>query len=199
MTHNKHRTGLGYNNGVSFHIPGFAKPIKFWRAGFLDGVVLKKVDRWQQCNRVGHVKDWCFDLHLCEHCGKWNHQANRCSKKKSTAREKLSFEWISSWEWTEATKKIYRLYRRICSQWWRIFLTLYPTRGDLLVGGLLQVQVRDVKRVWVNDPHPEPQPQLIELFLSEHFQIWNCSRNCCDNSRVCGHLKTTFFVLGTAI
>ena len=70
MTHNKHRTSLGDNNDVSIHIPDFAKPIKFQSAGFLDGVVPEKVNRCQQCNRVGHVKDWCFDLHLCEHCGK---------------------------------------------------------------------------------------------------------------------------------
>ena len=44
MTHNKHRTGLGYNSDVSFHIPEFAKPIKFRSVGFLDGVALEKFD-----------------------------------------------------------------------------------------------------------------------------------------------------------
>ena len=47
MTHNKHRTGLGYNNDVSFHIPDFVKRIKFQSAGFMDGVVPEKVDRCQ--------------------------------------------------------------------------------------------------------------------------------------------------------
>lgn len=51
-------------------MPDFSKPIKFRGARFLDGFVLEQVDRCPHCNRVGHVKDKCFDLHPCEHCGK---------------------------------------------------------------------------------------------------------------------------------
>ena len=116
MTHNKQKTCLGYNNDVSFHILDFAKPIKFWSDGFLDGVVPEKFDRCQQCNRVGHTKYRCFDLHPCEHCGKKNHESNICSKKKIISREKLSFGWIASCEWTKAAKKIYKSYRWICSR-----------------------------------------------------------------------------------
>ena len=35
LVHNKHRTGLGYDKDVSFHIPDYTKPIIFQSAGFL--------------------------------------------------------------------------------------------------------------------------------------------------------------------
>ena len=35
LVHNKHRTGLGYDNDLSFHIPDYAKPIQFQSAGFI--------------------------------------------------------------------------------------------------------------------------------------------------------------------
>ena len=36
LVHNKHRTGLGYDKDLSFHIPDYAKPIQFQSAGFID-------------------------------------------------------------------------------------------------------------------------------------------------------------------
>ena len=96
------------------------------------------------------MKNHCFDLHPCEHCGKRNHHTNRCSGKKTTAREKVNFRWIASWDWTKIAKKIYRSYRRICS---RVMTSLVVMKGTShpvsdkggMVDGLLQVQVRDVK------------------------------------------------------
>ena len=35
LVHNKHRTGLGYDKDLSFHIPDYAKPIQFHSAGFI--------------------------------------------------------------------------------------------------------------------------------------------------------------------
>ena len=35
LVHNKHRTGLGYDKDVSFHISDYSKPIKFQSVGFL--------------------------------------------------------------------------------------------------------------------------------------------------------------------
>ncbi len=72
ITHNKHIIGFGYNKhirDVSFHLLDFPK----------------------HCNRVGHVKYRCFDLHLYEHYGKCNHSFKKCSIKKNTTREKLNF------------------------------------------------------------------------------------------------------------
>lgn len=76
----------------------------------------EQVDRCQQCNRVGHLKDPCFDINSCENGGKINHHTNRCSKKRTTAREKVNFIWISSCDWMKTTKKIYKSYQRICSR-----------------------------------------------------------------------------------
>ena len=35
LVSNQHRTGLGYDKVVSFHIPDYSKPIQFQSAGFL--------------------------------------------------------------------------------------------------------------------------------------------------------------------
>ena len=35
LVHNKHKTGLGYDKDLSFHIPDYAKPIQFQSAGFI--------------------------------------------------------------------------------------------------------------------------------------------------------------------
>ena len=35
LVHNKHRTGLGYDKDVTFHIPDYTKPIIFQSVGFL--------------------------------------------------------------------------------------------------------------------------------------------------------------------
>lgn len=119
IVHNKNRIGLGYNKDVldvSFHIRDFSKPIQFRSAGFLDDIVPEQIDRYQHCDRVGHVKYWCFDLHLCEHCGKHNHHSNRYSRKNIVAITKLNFGWIASWDWSKTSKKFYRSYHRICSR-----------------------------------------------------------------------------------
>ena len=74
LVHNKHKTGLGYDKDVSFHIPDYTKPIIFQSAGFLyesspeavlDPVPQQQhqIEKCQHCDRVGHMKDHCFDLH----------------------------------------------------------------------------------------------------------------------------------------
>ena len=35
LVHNKHRTSLGYDKDLSFHIPDYSKPIHFQSAGFI--------------------------------------------------------------------------------------------------------------------------------------------------------------------
>ena len=35
LVHNKHKTGLGYDKYLSFHIPDYSKPIHFQSAGFI--------------------------------------------------------------------------------------------------------------------------------------------------------------------
>jgi len=35
LAHNKHKTDLGYENDVSFHIPDYSKPIQFQSVEFL--------------------------------------------------------------------------------------------------------------------------------------------------------------------
>lgn len=35
LVNNKHKTSLGYEKDVSFHIPDYTKPIQFYRAIFL--------------------------------------------------------------------------------------------------------------------------------------------------------------------
>ena len=80
LVHNKHKTSLGYDKDVSFHIPNYSKPIKFQSAGFLydssPSVVPNttplpeqpyQIVKWQHCDQVGHMKDHCFDLHRCKH------------------------------------------------------------------------------------------------------------------------------------
>ncbi|MCY6488113.1 hypothetical protein, partial [Actinobacillus pleuropneumoniae] len=35
LVHNKHKTGLGYDKDLSFHIPDYSKPVQFQSAGFI--------------------------------------------------------------------------------------------------------------------------------------------------------------------
>ena len=79
IVHNKTIIGLWYHRGVLdifFHIPDFYKPIQFHSTIFQDYIVPKQIDQCQHCDRVEHVKDWCFDLHLCGHCGKHDHHVS---------------------------------------------------------------------------------------------------------------------------
>ena len=92
LVHNKHKTGLGYDKDVSFHIPDYTNPIIFQSVGFLydsspavvpDPVLLpqqQQIVKFQHCDRVGHMKDQCFYLHPCKHCGRHTHSSNKCFK-----------------------------------------------------------------------------------------------------------------------
>ena len=107
LVHNKHRTGLGYDKDVSFHIPDYTKPIIFQSAGFFydsspaaipDPVLLpQQIVKCQHCDRVGHMKDHCFDLHPCKHCGRHTYSSDRCFRYKPPARTKIHLGWIASW------------------------------------------------------------------------------------------------------
>jgi hypothetical protein len=118
---NKHRTSIGYEKEVTFHIPDYTKPIQFQSVGFLQeslyspAPVQDKIPKCQHCHQVGHMEDQCFDLHPCEHCGKHNYLSDKCSKRKKPARVKDHYGWITSWQWSSTAKKIYRSYRRIHS------------------------------------------------------------------------------------
>ena len=109
LVHKKHRTGLGYDKDVSFHIPDYTKPIIFQSAGFLydSSPALvpdlapqqqQQIVKCQHCDRVGHMKDHCFDLHPCKHCGRHTHSSDRCFKHKPPARTKIHLGWITSWQ-----------------------------------------------------------------------------------------------------
>ena len=140
LVHNKHRTGLGYDKDLSFHIPDYAKPIQFQSAGFIydsspaphdssalavpDSAPLpqqqqqqkQQIVKCQHCDRVGHLKDHCFDLHPCKHCHKTNHSSHRCFKNKRPARTKIHLGWIASWQWASTAKKIFQTHVRTCSR-----------------------------------------------------------------------------------
>ena len=139
LVHNKHRTGLGYDKDLSFHIPDYAKPIQFQSAGFIhdnssapydssasavpDSAPLPQQQKQQQqqivkcqhCDRVGHLKDHCFDLHPCKHCHKTSHSSHRCFRNKRPARTKIHLGWIASWQWASTAKKIFQTHIRTCS------------------------------------------------------------------------------------
>lgn len=74
----KHWTNLGYEKEVTFHILDYPKPIRFQGVGFLQYHWSShaplphphQIHRLQHCDRVGHMKEQCFELHPCEHCGK---------------------------------------------------------------------------------------------------------------------------------
>ena len=138
LVHNKHRTGLGYDKDLSFHIPDYAKPIQFQSDGFIhdsspaphdslppavpDSAPLpqqqqqQRIVKFQHCDRVGHLKDHCFDLHPCKHCHKTSHSSNRCFKNKHPARTKIHLGWIGSWQWASTAKKIFQTHVRTCSR-----------------------------------------------------------------------------------
>ena len=118
LVHNKHKTGLGYDKDLSFHIPDYAKPIQFQSVGFIhdssptlhdisppvvpDSAPLPQQQQQQQivkcqhCDRVGHVKDHCFHLHPCKRCHKTSHSSNRCFRNKPPTRTNIHLGWITS-------------------------------------------------------------------------------------------------------
>ena len=140
LVHNKHRTGLGYDKDLSFHIPDYAKPIQFQSAGFIhdssaaphdsstsavpDSTLLpqqqqqqqKHIVKCQHYDRVLHFKDHYFDLHPCKNCHKTSHSSQRCFKNKCPARTKIHLGWIASWQWESTTKKIFQTHVRTCSR-----------------------------------------------------------------------------------
>ena len=128
LVHNKHKTGLGYDKDLSFHIPDYANPIQFQSAGFIHDSSLAPHDssppavpdstplphqqqqqkqqfvKCQHCDRVGHLKYHCFDLHPCKPCHKTSHSSNRCFRNKRPARTKIHLGWIASWQWASTSK-----------------------------------------------------------------------------------------------
>ena len=93
--------------------------IQFQSVGLLQessdppALVQENISICQHCQRVGHMKYQCFDLHPCEHCGQHNHPSDRCFKHKRTARVKNHYGWIPCWRWPSIAKKI-------CQSYWRI-------------------------------------------------------------------------------
>lgn len=102
IVHNKHKTDLGYDKKVSFHIPNYSKPIQFQSVGFLkessSSSTLVKSSKCQHCDRVGHMKNQCFDFHPCKHCGKHTHSSDICFILKKPTKEKIQYGWIASWK-----------------------------------------------------------------------------------------------------
>jgi len=138
LVHNKHKIGLEYERKVSFHIPDYSKPIQFQSVGFLQegssspalhdcsplavpysAPLPQQQQQTMKCqhyDRVGHLKDHCFDLHPWKHYHKTNYSSNRCFKNKSTARKKIHLGWIASWQWASIATKIFQSHVRTCSR-----------------------------------------------------------------------------------
>ena len=92
LVHNKYRLGLGYKEVVTFFIPDHSKPIQFQSAGFLNessSSDLPKIVKCQHCDKVGHMKDQCFDLHPCMGCGKRTHCSTKCFLLKKSEKKKM--------------------------------------------------------------------------------------------------------------
>jgi hypothetical protein len=67
----------------------------------------------KHCQRFGHDKSICFDLHPCRFCGKTNHLSVRCQKSK---RKHIHFEWLGNWRWCLEANLLEHSYRRIYTQ-----------------------------------------------------------------------------------
>ena len=128
LVHNKHRTGLGYDKELSFHILDYSKTIKFQSVGFLlDSsplVVLystplpqqqQHIVKFQHYDQVGHMKYHSFDLHPCKHCGWHTDSSHRCFRNKPPARTKIYLGWFASWQWASTAKKMFKSHVRTCS------------------------------------------------------------------------------------
>jgi len=170
LVHNKHITSLGYEKDLSFHIPDYSKPIQFQSVGFihdishpvvLDSAPLPQQQQKQQImkcqhyDRVGHLKDHCFDLHPCKHCHKTSHSSYKCFRNKRLARTKIHLGWIASWQWASTAKKIFqshvRTYSRVLNSLAVEFspsFHLVSDRGGMMVIYKLQ---RKMSQYWVVD------------------------------------------------
>jgi len=105
LVHNNHRTGLGYDKDVSFHILDYSKLVQFHSVGFLHGDSPSpirdstpphsepKFVKFQHCDQVGHMKDHYFDIHPCKHCGECTHSSHRYFKKQASCKNKDS-SWM---------------------------------------------------------------------------------------------------------
>ena len=113
IINNKHRTWLGYENHLTFHIPNYSKPIRFVSARFLHENLISPISvklqsvKCQYFQRIGHMKDQCFDLHPCQHCGKCDHASKKCSKRNKPTRLKIHYGFINPWKWTSTAKKLH--------------------------------------------------------------------------------------------
>jgi hypothetical protein len=103
IINNKHKIDIEYEKDVTFHNLDYTKLIQFQSVGLLqDGShspapVQEKIQKCQHCQRVGHMKEKCFDLHPCKHYKKHNHHSNKCFNNKTSARVKNHYGWITSW------------------------------------------------------------------------------------------------------
>jgi len=86
------RTRLGYDKKVSFFIPNYSKPMQFQSVGFLNEISssdLHEILKCQHCDKVGHMKDHCFNLHPCMHFGKHTHCSTKCFLLKKSKKKKM--------------------------------------------------------------------------------------------------------------
>jgi len=122
IRNNKHRTCIGYEKEVAFHSSNYTKSIQFQSIGLLqEGLyspapVQEKILKCQNFHQVGHMKEQCFYIHPCEHCGKHNHPLKICSNHNKYARVKNHYGWMNTWKWSSTIKKIYYSYHRIHSR-----------------------------------------------------------------------------------
>jgi len=71
---NRHKACTRYEKEVYLHTLDYSKPIQFQSDGFFHDVLSsplsdsppppkQQIVKFQYCDKVGHVKDHCFDLH----------------------------------------------------------------------------------------------------------------------------------------
>lgn len=160
----KHKTSLGYDKEVFFHILDYSKPIKFQSVKFLHDSSPSPIPKFspphsqpklvkgQHCDWVSHVKDHGFDLHPCKHCCQHTHSLKKFLKNKLPARTRIHLWWINSWQWALIGKKIFQSYARISSRVWKSLAVnfspsyhLISDRGELMVIDKFQ---NYIKHVW---------------------------------------------------
>lgn len=76
----------------------------------------KKEIQCSHCNREGHIKDMCWDLHPCKICGLRNHSEKMCWKKDWKKEYIIDFikmdcGWTYGPTWQKLTRMFKRLYK----------------------------------------------------------------------------------------
>ena len=102
--------GLGYATNERNDVIGSRKFVQ-----------TKKYMQCSNCNRKGHTKDKCWDLHPCNVCGLKSHSEKMCwnRKCKNICMDKcfkMDFGWSYGSSWQKIVDMIKGLFRYKCSR-----------------------------------------------------------------------------------